>query len=70
VVLVAAGSYLASVQHRRRQRMPVRLAEPPVAQPTLHPRSSRATSGRIGLAAASEQADGTPGSVPETQLRP
>jgi prolipoprotein diacylglyceryl transferase len=70
VVLVAAGSYLASVQHRRRQRMPVRPAEPTVAQPTLHPRSSRATSGQIGLAGASEQADGTPDSVPGTQLRP
>ncbi len=69
VVLVAAGSYLASVQHRRRQRMPARPAEPPVAQRTLHPRSSRAASGKIGLAAASEQADPAPGSAPGPQLR-
>jgi prolipoprotein diacylglyceryl transferase len=65
VVLVAAGSYLASVQHRRRQRMLARPAEPAVARRTLQPRSSRAASGKIGLAAASEQADGAPGSQPQ-----
>ena len=65
VVLVAAGSYLASVQHRRRQRMLARPAEPVVARRTLQPRSSRAASGKIGLAAASEQADGAPGSQPQ-----
>jgi prolipoprotein diacylglyceryl transferase len=70
VVLVAAAGYLASVQRRRRQRMPARAAEPAVARRTLQPRSSRAASGKIGLAAASEQADGAPGTAPGTQLRP
>ena len=66
VVLVAAGSYLASVQHRRRQRILARPAAPSVARRTLQPRSSRAASGKIGLEAASEQADRAPGS----QLQP
>ncbi len=69
VVLVAAASYLASVQHRRRQRLPARTAEPAVARRTLQPRSSRAASGKIGLAAATEQADGAPGTTPGPQLR-
>ena len=66
VVFAVACSYLAAVQQRRRQRMLARAAEPAVARRTLQPRSSRAASGQIGLAAASEPTDGVSGS----QLQP
>ncbi len=68
VVLVAAGGYLAAMQNRRRQRASLQRAEPPARQQTLRPRSSRAASGQIGLAPASEQADGTPGPAPGSPL--
>jgi prolipoprotein diacylglyceryl transferase len=63
VALAVACSYLAAEQHRRRQRVALRRAEPAARHGTLHPRSSRAASGQIGLAAASDKADGAPGQV-------
>ena len=69
VVLVLACSYLAAVRHRRRLRVAIQRAQPPGRQRMLRPRSSRAASGNIGLAASSEPADGTQGPVSGTQLQ-
>jgi prolipoprotein diacylglyceryl transferase len=52
VVFVAATSYLAAVRHRRRLRVAIHRVEPAASQRALRPRSSRAASGKIGLAAA------------------
>jgi len=57
VVLILACSYLINLRRRRRLRIAIQLAEPPVRQRALRPRSSRAASGNVGLAAPGEPAD-------------
>jgi prolipoprotein diacylglyceryltransferase len=56
---VLAICYLAVAYHGRRQRLPVRLAEPP-SQQMLRPRSSRATAGRIGLTGPDDTGEAPP----------
>jgi prolipoprotein diacylglyceryl transferase len=57
VVLVLACSYLIALRRQRRMRMAIHQAEPPARQRALRPRSSRAASGQVGLAASGEPAD-------------
>jgi prolipoprotein diacylglyceryl transferase len=70
VVFVLACSYLVAVRRRRRLRVAIQRAEPPARQRVLQPRSSRAASGQIGLAASGEQAETPPGPVPGSRLQP
>jgi len=64
VLLVFACGYLIALHQRRRQRLRVQPAEPAVRRPMLRPRSSRATSGELGLGSSREQVE------PESALEP
>ena len=56
VLLVLACGYLIALRQRRLQRLRVQPAEPAGRRPML-PRSSRATSGQLGLGSTSEQVE-------------
>jgi hypothetical protein len=56
-LLVLACGYLIALRRKRRMRVAIQRAEPPARQQALRPRSSRAASGQVGLAASGERAD-------------
>ena len=68
VVLILACSYLVALRRQRLMRVAIQRADPPAAQRALRPRSSRATSGNIDIAASDDQRDNAPGSLPGMRL--
>ncbi|HSR83603.1 MAG TPA: prolipoprotein diacylglyceryl transferase family protein [Streptosporangiaceae bacterium] len=68
VVFILACSYLYALRQRRLVRVAIQRAEPSTTQRALRPRSSRATSGNIGVASADDQPDTAPGQLPGTRL--
>jgi len=67
IVFILACSYLVSLRRQRLMRAAIHRVEPPAMQRALRPRSSRAASGNIGIAASDDQADTAPGSLPGTR---
>jgi len=64
VVFILACSYLYALRQRRLVRVAIQRAEPSTTPRALRPRSSRAASGNIGVAAADDQPDPAAGSLP------
>src|SRR5215472_2219746 len=68
IVFLLACSYLIALRRQRLYRLAIQRTEPPVTQRALRPRSSRAASGNIGIAAPGDQSDSASGSVPGSRL--
>jgi prolipoprotein diacylglyceryl transferase len=68
VVLFLACSYLIALRRQRLMRVAIHQAEPSATLRALRPRSSRATSGSLGIDASDEQRGTAPGSLPGTRL--
>ncbi len=68
VIFVLACGYLVAMRRQRQLRVANLRAEPQARQGALRPRSSRAATGNIGLAASGEDTDGS-GPVSGTSLQ-
>jgi prolipoprotein diacylglyceryl transferase len=67
VVFVLACSYLIALRRQRLMRLAIMRVDPAEPQRALRPRSSRASSGRLGIAATDDQPNPAPRSMPGSQ---